>query len=304
MLKKSFVKASKYLSQLRWIDVVGIGIFFAILAIILFFFLRKGEYVVITLEVSQSHNPTRINITSREEPPFWYTQYLKPGLKETDGLGRTNVEVVDVYKYISSETSDIVYVSLRVKSTYNKRTNQYLYKGLPLLIGSGQSFRLQGVLVNGIVTNIDISDFSFSGQQKEFIVTAFLHPINHSLGTDNSRSMGETIINGIPTYLSKQIQKGLLMKDNQGQVIAEIIEVTKSPATQQFIYRNSLVSVADRERVKINLKLKLIANKGNDYYYFRSRMPLIVGSRLYLNFIDFVIKPTITNIEMLVPNDQ
>src|SRR5258708_30836299 len=99
MIKKTVQLTDKllFVRKLPWIDIVGVAIFFFIVAMAAFFFLRKANNVTITLRVSQSGS---LDVSS--SPPLWYVAQLHQGLAEKDGLGRNVLTIEDVSNYLNS----------------------------------------------------------------------------------------------------------------------------------------------------------------------------------------------------------
>ena len=63
--------------KLGLVDLVGLGVFVAILATAVFFFLRRASYVTVTLRISQADMLTY-------GLPIWYLDSLKPGMVQKD----------------------------------------------------------------------------------------------------------------------------------------------------------------------------------------------------------------------------
>lgn len=275
------------LKNLTWIDVAGICIFLGILTVAFFFFLRKSEYAYITLRVSQTDT---LN-TYTDMPATWYIAKIQPGLKETDGLGQENVLVQRVRRFKSNDLNQDMYVDLKVKSVFNARTGQYSYNGSTLLIGSFQSFKLQSVLLSGVVVNVQSSDIE--PETKTFLLKGFLNPAVN----DDQLGLANTITDGVRNYLAEPIRKGLTVTDADGQNIAEIISVEKRPAKRQFVFQREFISVPDPERQHVEMTVKVKATKVIDAFYYKNEAPILINSILYLPFQQVNINFTVTRID-------
>lgn len=274
----------KLLKRFHFFDLIGLTLFFSILAVAAFFFLRKADYVTLTLRVSESDS---LDIWSM--PPLWYTSYLKPGLTSTDMLGRPTIEVVDVYQYLSRESSSLTYVQLKVRAVYNKRTNEYSYNGSNLLIGSYQQFKVQGLLLTGVVHSINTSD---KPELKKFLVKGYVNPIL----TDGTALSAETIGTGIPLFISKKIHEGLAVVDGSGTQLAQIKTVRRLPAQRRFLSGGQFVQVHDPSAERVELEVEVLAEKNRDLYFFRQDSPLVINSSLYLLFNELQLPIQITDV--------
>ncbi len=275
----------KLINKFHFFDIIGITIFFSILAVAAFFFLRKADYVTLTLRVSESDS---LEIWSM--PPLWYTSYLKPGLTSKDMLGRPTIEVVDVYQYLSRESSSLTYVKLKVRAVYNRRTNEYSYNGSNLLIGSYQQFKVQGLLLTGVVHSINSSNLP---DLKKFLIKGYVSPIL----TDGTALSAETISTGVPLFISKKIREGLTVTDASGTTLAQIKKVHRSPAQRRFLSNGQFTQVNDPTAERVEVEVAVLAEKNRDLYFFRQDSPLIINSSLYLLFGELQLPIQITDIQ-------
>lgn len=274
------------LRSLRVVDLVGLGVFVAVIATAVFFFLRRAQYVTLTLRVSQSDSLDLYGA------PSWYLENLKPGMQEKDVFGRPLISLVRTYNYPSNAGYEVMYVTMKLLSTYNKRSNTYNYEGVPLLIGSFQSFKFNGILVRGVVHRID--NENQKREEKKFLVKGFINPV--LIGNQDALA-ANAISNGVDLYLSRLFEKGLEMKDFDGKVVAKINDIKKSFATRKFIYQNSLIEVPDYQKEKIELEVELTTVKVGENYLFREETPMIINSNIYLDFLKFGGTMTVTDIK-------
>jgi len=280
------------MGKFRWIDIFGISLFFLILAVASFFFLRSSEYVTITVRLFERDAPDfEFNL-----PRQWYIENVQKGLKETDQLGRTVVEILDVFRYPSSIVKQEVFATLKVRSIYNKRTGQHTYNGLPLLIGEYRTFRLQRLLLSGVIVDIETKDKP--REQKKFLVIGFLDPIDHEGRAPEEQVAVIDAINvdGVRNFLADKIIPGLKMHDSEGVVIAEITFVNKTPGKISLIQNNRYVVVNDPDRKRVEVTIEILTEKISDDYYFQKEQALTIGEKILLTFNNLRIHPTITSV--------
>jgi hypothetical protein len=286
-LQNLYNRAIQRLRNLHWIDIVGVSLFLAVITIAFFFLLRRSEYATITLRISNSDELD----STFSKPPTWYIEKIKPGVKEIDGLGRTSVEVIRVYKIQTSDSNQNVYADLKVKSVYNARTGQYTYNGSPLLIGSYQLFKLQGLQLFGII----VKNWSDEAPQEEktYLVTGYLEPAIN----DIQPAVANTIVTGVKNHIANALGTGLKMTDTDGETVAEIVEIKKTEGRRRFISGSAFISVPDPERQEVQMKVKVKAIKVNDAYYFKGEIPMLINATYYLSFPTINVNLTSLQIE-------
>ncbi len=287
-MNKTVAQIKKRILKFHLIDLIGVAIFLACVVLIVVAFLRRTEYVNVTLRIS---NEKTFLPLWQNNPADWYIANLKEGTLDKDFLGRTNLEITKLNYYPVTNTTQAVYVTIRVRSVYNKTSNQYLYNGIPVLIGELQTFKLGGVSIQGVV--IDVSASSVEPEKKSFIVkgvleTQYNEDIKYPL---NIR------FKGIRTFLADNVKKGMVVKDNHGNVIAEILDVKKSAGQQQFPSGDTIVSAPDPDREQVELTVRFITTQIDGRYLYREEEPLTLGHFLNLDFPDFTVFMTLMDVK-------
>lgn len=284
------------LRNLKWIDVLGIATFFFILFSGAFFFLRAPGEVIVTMRLYEKNTPDFYFNRSKNI----FVEKLKPGLRETDEIGRSAIEVIDVYRYLTNNVYHDVFVTLKIKTTYNRKTGQHSFNGKPILIGSFYTFRLKDIILNGTI--VDIGNENIAREKKTFIIEAYLDPVDHD---DVAYEVGgglESVaiivdIDGIKNYLAKEIDPGIKMLDSKNDVIVEILSVDKSPARIAYVQRGQYKTTIDPKRTRVELTMKLIAEKIGGEYYYQIDTPLIIGEKIELATGNLRLFPTIISIQ-------
>src|SRR3989304_6557842 len=111
---------------------------------------RTPKYITVTVKVGEE------NIAfPREGVRDWFEQLFYKGMSEVDGLGNKQAEVLDIFSYDVKPNKKAVYLKLRVRGVYSKASNQYTYKGKPVLVGQPIRLNMGGVLVEGLITDME-----------------------------------------------------------------------------------------------------------------------------------------------------
>lgn len=266
-------------------NLVGLGVFFLVLATAVFFFLRRSSYVTLVLRVSQSDT-----LETTYGLPLWYLDNLKEGMEQKDIFGRSTISIVKKFSYPNNWNNRISYLTLKLLTTYDKKSGVYSYEGVPLLVGSYQSLKVKGVLLRGVVHRIENNDWQ--PEQKVYLVEGFVNP---SVTDNQDPYVAETMTNGVENYLADRVTKGLKILDSDGTIVAEVLEVNKEIAYRKFIYQNHLVDVVDNDRKKVNLKVRLVTERYGDVFLFRNDVPIKINENLFLDFWNFEVPMTITD---------
>ncbi len=282
-------KIKKQFKKYHFIDLLGVGIFCACLIFIAFTFSRQSAYAVVTIRVTTEKNFMPV---WQYSPTDWYLQNLKVGMKSKDIFGRTSAEVLDVYYYPQNVIVQAVYVKVKVQSVYNKNTGQYSFNGVPLLVGELQTFKIKDLSLQGVI--LDVSDQLSEPITKKFIVKGTLD----AQYNEDFKYTGNIVYKGIRNFLADKLQKGMTVTDNQGRVVAEILDITKSPGIDQFISSNGVLSsVVDPDRQQVDLTVRFTTTLTNGRYLFRDEEPLILAHWLSLDFPDLTVNMTLMDLK-------
>jgi hypothetical protein len=243
-ISKFFIRAKNF----AFFDLL-LFILFALIAVgFLYFLLRRSEYVTVTLRVSSSDS---LSNHWFNRPAQWYLEALEPGLQSIDLLGRPIVSVLQTYYYPTYSNVETFYVQLNVRAVYNKNTNEFSYNGVPLLVGKFVDFNVGGVLVKGVIHNIN-ADSVNSVVTKKYLVSGELEYIN------NGRAQEEQAeLEGIRTYIAEDLKEGVTYTDSTGREYAKIVDITKQPAYKKIVHNTGFVSILDPERQKVFLTVEI-----------------------------------------------
>lgn len=265
------------LKRHRLVDLVGVMVFVLVLVTAVFFFLRRATYVTIVMMVSQS------DALDQSVLPMWYLNNLKAGMVQKDILGKPVISVLKSYSYDSSNiSSKVTFLTMKLLTAYDARNKMYLYEGVPLLIGSYQNFKIDGVFLRGVVYRI--LDKDYVADKKTILIEGYLNPTR----IDNQDAYGaNTISNGVLNYLADKFKVGGKIMDSDGSVLAEIKDVKKMSATRKFIFGSQLIEEIDRERQQVWLKVAVDVEKVNGIYLFQGVVPVRINSTFWLGFHDF-----------------
>jgi hypothetical protein len=259
--------------------IIGIAVC-AVLFLLIFVLFRKNTYITVTVKVGDDN----ILYASPGIKP-WISQLFQKGMVEKEGLGKTAAEVLDVWTYRKYAQTDSVYLTVKLLSTYNRSSGQYVYRGKNLAIGSTVRMYLNGVLVDGLITNIDgVKD---NRVYKTILVEADVK--------DETPVYPES--SGARPSIAEALSVGMTTYDNKNKQIAKIINKQVADA-KRFIITNSGNTFVGTNplRKNISLTLELYVTKINNNYFILDDIPVLIGYAFPLNLPNLSIEPEITKI--------
>ena len=232
--------------------------------------LQKDQYITVELFASGGewfwNNP---------DPPYWLIDPLQPGSKEYDPQGNVLVEVLDVRKFENADRK-MLWMKARLKVSRTNRSDQFQFRREPLQVGS---------LVFVAPNNIKI-----------FCNVMWIE------GMEELRQESERIVTLVDTdvnqFTAEFVQVGDIMKDDGGNVLAEIIDkeiefakmVTSDQYGKTHVERNPL-------RRDITMKVRIKTTKSKDREYFSYFQPVKVNFYLWIPFQTHNSGGTVVNIE-------
>ncbi len=278
-------KIKSYIKSLTVFDYVLVAL---IVLGILFFaalFFRKQSFLTIQIKVSDE------NITwNSPGTKDWFSSFFYTGMKEKNGLGKVQAEVLKVFSYNTKPNRKDVYLTLRLLGVYTKAINQYSYKGRPLLVGYPIKLQLDNINVEGVITsvgdldkrtkiNLIVDVSAWDDKQDPYTLTNF---------SDTT---------GVRPYIADAISKGSYIADNNGDEVIKVLDKKVSDARKLVTTASGGVLVQKNPLLKdLSLTLNVEATKIGDRYYLFDEIPILIGERLPLNFNNVSIFPDVTKI--------
>lgn len=282
IILKMFRKINSLTKKLTLFDKIAIALVILGIIIFAYIFFRKTSYITVTLKVGEDNIYYPFgNSTTPYMQHLFYT-----GMKEKDGFGRLQAEVLNVKSYMLTPNNATVYLQTKLKTTYTKSSDQYSYKGTPVLVGSQLTLYLDSVSIDALVTNVDGKN---NNVVKKTIVA------EGKMINQNSTFL-ET--NGIDQYIADAINVGDVEVDSQNEVVIKVLEKTVKPSTKTVVDSYGHVfTQKDPTRKDVTLKLEINANIIDDKYYIFYNYPVSVGEGVPICTPKICYYPTITKLD-------
>lgn len=251
-----------------------------LLGIIFFLYVlfRKESYITITIKVGSDHVNWSGGTISQ-----WFSQLFYVGMKEKDGLGRTTAEILNIRSYDTSTNLRAVYANVKLKAIYNRASNQYIFRGKPVLIGSTIRLYLDRLLVDGLVTHFEgVKD---TREKHTLIAEAQIR--------DETTVYPET--SGTKDYVADALKVGEKITDLQGNTVIEILQKRVEDAKRVVVTNDGRVLIQSnpmRKDVYFTLRVQTI-KIGSRYYVFDD-IPVLIGIGVPLNTSTISVWPEIT----------
>lgn len=235
---------------------------FIVIAITLAFFigrvlLQKDSYLTVELFASGGewwwNNP---------EPPYWLTDPVQEGAIEYDPQGGKLVEILDTRKFEVGDRK-MLWIKAKVKVTPAPRAKQFRFRREPLNIGS-----LIYIMPNNVKIFANVMYIEGIGEPKQ----------------EGERTITLKEYDLFP-WVTAAVNVGDQMRDDDGQILAEVIEKKTEPAetvTGDYLGNLHMTTNPAREDMTLKIRVKTIVSKGRDYFsYFQ---PLKVGFYVWIPF--------------------
>lgn len=228
------------LKKMSWLDLFFIVLGFVGVAVFYLYFRRETTYITARFKVTDENPLYAYNLPNNE-----YASSFTVGDKETDELGREVAEVVGVDSYTLYTNRNVVYLDVRLKTTYNPRKNTYVFKGKQVIFGQSFTFSFSKVRAKALV--IDFPGFDDTAEEEFVTVNAQLR--------NESRDFSDTY--GIEKYVADAIQPGDAVRDSQGNIIAEVLSISTEPAERWIFSETGRVArIKDPKLVDVYMKME------------------------------------------------
>ena len=273
----------KHLKNIKLFDLITVSIVVIGIFVFALIFFRKSSSITVTVNVGQNDAISYTTFLNRPSTRSWFASLFHEGMVEKDGLGRIQAEVKDVYIYDRSPSIQTIYLKTKLKAIYSKSSNTYTYKGTPVLVGSKIKMDLEGVHVEGLVTNIE-------GLNNEKEVRKVV--VESQLREDNPIFQGTV---GTKDYLADSISIGDVVLDNNGNVILKILDKRVVPAKQIVTTSDGRVLAKDhptRKDIYLSLEIRTTIIGGQNY--FLDDLPVLVDQPIPVNTSKYSIFPIVT----------
>jgi hypothetical protein len=209
-------------------------------------------------------------------PYYWNFQDLKQGAIEYDVFRKPFVEVLAIKQY-GYDNRKYTWIKARLKVTKNTRTNALTFRQFPLQVGKTITISPDNIMV---IANV----VSIQGQEQYFKKT--------------ERVIVAKILKE-RSWIADSIVVGDVMKDNDGEIIAEILEKKDEPSeTVTTNWLGEPLLKRDPLYRDITLKIRLAVlptPDGQEYFNFYQIVQ--PGENLDIQFSNVAIQPQIFSIE-------
>ena len=282
MKKELIYWLKKIRSELTVIDLVFIAFGLFLLISFYFLFSRNIKYIDVRFKVTDQSV-----LYAETNPGNQYAHSFAVGDYEKDELGRKVAVITGVNRFRVAEKEQVVYVDMNIKTTYNPRKEKYSLRGKDIIFGESFEFNLNHVHFNGLVVD-------FPGFEEAIDLEKGFAVVDAQIRYD-SRQYSD--VYGIPSYLSEKIVEGLTAKDNQGEVLAEVLSVDRQKAERTIITDSGQARLTIDPRLEdVFVKLKLTTKKIDNQLYTLDYQPVLVDARVPLHFDKVLFWATITEI--------
>jgi hypothetical protein len=254
-------------NRLKTLSIFEIFVSFSIIFLVVFlikFFGQKVEWKTVKIEIinkswAENYNPYGYRT------PFWLSDKLKIGQKEYDKSGKVIAEIIDIENYERGSEEAEVYLTVKLRTTYQKRLRQNFFKEKPLNQGSAIELVPNQNTVYGQIIDTDTPLLGYP--QKTFTITA------RGRGIDN--------------YIFNNIKIGDVMKNRYNNTTVATITAFHLEKTSK-IYINDLTTNSQFLGFKINpnskdivVTFEISASQIDNRWYFAGHQNIKLANNFY-----------------------
>lgn len=285
--EKTLFKTLKLkIAGLTFADLAWLGIGVAILLILAYLFFRKPASLTVTIKVNEDGVAFNSWDAYNKGTRSWFSQMFYKGMKEKDGLGKATAEVLSIRSYDTSPARKAVYLTVSLNTVYNRASNQYAYRGKPVLIGSTLKLYLDNLLVEGLVT---AAEGAKDPRQKVVLLV-------ESQVRDETPVYPET--SGTKPYIADALSEGEEIKDDQGNTIIKILKKRAEDAQRVVTTSDGRVFIQTNPlRKDVFFTLQVRANQIANRYYIFDDVPILIGIGIPINTATISVWPEVTKIQ-------
>ncbi len=274
------------LGKIAFFDKLLILIVIVAISFFVFVFFRKGETVAVTVRLNED-NSTYGDWNSLIGTRPWVTELLRNDAKLKDAIGRISAEIISVRSFDIKPNRQAVYVKMRLRVTNDRASNQFIFNGLPLIVGSEVKINFDTVLVDGMVT--DIEGLPETRQKVSIWVEANVK--------DENNLYSERI--GIAPSIASEILNINEIRDGEGNIIMKVLE-KKVTDSDVFVTTSDGRGIIRKNplRKDVLLKLQINAFKIGNRYYIYDDIPILIGQKIPFNTDKLSVFPEVTKISL------
>lgn len=274
------------LAKLTLADAAAILVVIAIITALAYLFFRKSTLVTVTIKANEDSVAFNSWDVGNKGTRSWFAQMFYPGMKEKDGLGKATAEVLSLRSYDTSPARKAVYLNVRLRTVYNRASNQNYYKGKAVLVGSTIKLYLDSLQVDGLITYVEgIKD----PRQKIILIL-------ETQVRDETPVYPET--SGTKPYIADALSEGQEIKDDQGNTIIKILKKRVEDAQRVVTTSDGRVFIQTNPlRKDVFFTLEVSANQIANRYYIFDDVPVLIGIGIPVNTTTISMWPEVTKIQ-------
>ncbi len=206
-------------------------------------------------------------------PENWYGANLSKDQSAYNSFGKKVAQIQSVENYDAGKANRLIFVNLRLLTTYDKNTRTYTFNYQPLQIGKPMDLTFHQQNVRGLVTYV-----------------------GNNLAPYTDTTLEVKLLAAYP-WEADSLIKGLQMKDLGGNVIATINEVNITDAQVLEIrdkYGKLIALPAPYNTYRdVTLKVTLKTYAVNNTSFFVDGSAIKVGNKIWIEFEHTAIKDAI-----------
>jgi hypothetical protein len=239
------------------------------------FFGQKLESKTVRIEIV-NHSWTEYYDLYGYRAPFWLSEKLKIGQKEYDKSGKVIAEIINIENYERGSEEAEIYLTVKLRTTYQKSLHQSFFKEKPLSLGSAIEISPDQNIVFGQVVDVNVPIGGYP--ENTFIITTRAREVDKYL--INNTRVDDTMYN---RYTNEPVATIISFKTEYTSRITDSSHYSYLQTGQKSTAQDVI------------LKLKIKTHQIDNRWYFGGHQQIKVGNTFYfygqqVNYYPMVIE--------------
>lgn len=257
-LIRHVIRRLKTIGEFQWMSIV---LLVATAFFIVSYFGKSEVWRTIRIEVVGRDWTTSYGTTL--SPPFWLADAIHSGDVERSPSGGIEAEVVRVENSEDLE-GEVLYLTVRLLTQFDKRSNTFVFKGKALEIGSPIELHLANTFIRGQIVDDDAPEEDY--EQRWVTISGR--------------------VRGQESWYIAQVNPGDQMIDfGTGEVLAEILSSRAVPATTAVLHstQDGLLVIQNSPAMRdILLTANIKVVRIGETWYFAGQQKVKIGEFIHI----------------------
>jgi len=198
------------------------------------------------------------------KPSIWFIKALQPGEKEIDLFGKTTAELLAVRYYPYESNQYNIFIYAKIRGSYNKKTNKFLFKNLPIATGAPIELDFPKAQISGSIIDINKQPSNDKSDYKiVYLTKKFANPWEYQ-----AIKVGDRYFDGVENVFEvinkETTDTSIITPDSFGNMTSETVEPRNYiiiKGRMKLKYKYGQLIYGEDQPVKIYSRLNLFTER-------------------------------------------